>query len=417
MKELRTLCFDIIKLFCGVELDCENDIEALPQYIDDLGDLVREILLSDKKDKYLNEYIEIVENANIDYFKEIFQEFKKDRENLNQDYTPRSAAKLLAELVYYKGAKTVYDVCCGSGALSIELHNINNDLSFVCYEYDDNVIPYLLFNLVIRNMDAVVIRGDIFTGQTFDVYRVEKGVRFSSVKKIDSYEMGEYDICVSNPPFNVKKISITNTEGFPVAVGNDSNNFFVNHLLKHSKKRTAIIFPLGFEFAKTKSAINTRKYIIDNKLLQSIIYLPEKLFEYTPIQTEIVILDKSNKDNGMYFLDTQNYSSFRIRDLRGSCGGKAHTNRIYHKKFSDFSDENISQIKELVDEGEGIVEQACWVFYDNIRAKDYTLGLRHYCEQQKEEKHFRSYAEIFADLARLNFEEIESNKKIEKLLI
>ena len=38
-------------------------------------------------------------------------------------------------------------------------------------------------------------------------------------------------------------------------------------------------------------------------------------------------------------------------------------------------------------------------------------------EEPKEEKHFRSYAEIFADLARLNFEEIESNKKIEKLLI
>ena len=415
-KELRGLCFEIIKLFFGVELDFENDIEQIPEYIDMLGITIKDILVSEKKDQYLQKYMDIAESIDFDYLQDIFQEFKKDRKNLNQDYTPKSAAKLLAELVYYKEARTVYDVCCGSGSLSIALHNIDKDLNFVCWEYDENVIPYLLFNLAIRNINAVVIRGDIFTGETFDFYELKQSTKFSDVSIIENYKLGEFDICVSNPPFNVKGIKITNTEGFNVDVNNDSNSFFVNHLLKHSKKRAAIIFPMSFEFSTAKGAIATRKYIIDNRLLTNLVKMPEKLFEYTTIVTDIVILDKENKDYTMHFLDAKNWSSFRIRDLRGSYGGKSHTNRVYHKKFSDFSDENITQIKELIEEGEGIEGKCGAAVYDTIKARDYNLSFKINCPEPEEEKHFRSYAEIFADLANLFKEEKESIENISRMI-
>ena len=70
----------------------------------------------------------------------------------------------------------------GSGALTIQKWNENNDLKFICKEYDSRVIPFLLFNLAIRNIDAEVIHCDVLSDEIQN-YRTQKGDRLQRLKK------------------------------------------------------------------------------------------------------------------------------------------------------------------------------------------------------------------------------------------
>ena len=169
MKELKTVCDELIKFF----------------NIDDigyLGDKLKEIIFSDNRDDIYDRYIELVEDMDIDWIQKIFQYYKSNRSDFKQDYTPKSLAKCLAKMVYWEGAKTAYDACSGSGSLVIELHKLDNKIEFVCEEFDYNVIPYLLFNLSIRNISAVVIKGDIVKQERYNFYKLTPGNKYSKIE-------------------------------------------------------------------------------------------------------------------------------------------------------------------------------------------------------------------------------------------
>ena len=65
----------------------------------------------------------------------IFQYYLADRKVKMQDYTPVSLAKFVGKLVRTENEHTVYDLCAGSGALTIQKWNLNNELKFflVCH--------------------------------------------------------------------------------------------------------------------------------------------------------------------------------------------------------------------------------------------------------------------------------------------
>ena len=49
------------------------------------------------------------------------------------------------------------------------------------YEIDENVIPYLLYNLVLRNIEADVWQGDVLTGDFTARYKIAKGEEYGKV--------------------------------------------------------------------------------------------------------------------------------------------------------------------------------------------------------------------------------------------
>ena len=219
MKELKTVCDELIKFF----------------NIDDigyLGDKLKEIIFSDNRDNIYDRYIELVEDMDVDWIQKIFQYYKSNRSDFKQDYTPKSLAKCLAKMVYWEGAKTAYDACSGSGSLVIELHKLDNKIEFVCEEFDDNVIPYLLFNLSIRNISAVVIKGDIVKQERYNFYKLTPGNKYSEIEIIDGYDIGNFDIITSNPPFNLEKFRNSRNFNFGIEVKNSSNSYFLLHCME-----------------------------------------------------------------------------------------------------------------------------------------------------------------------------------------
>ena len=82
------------------------------------------------------------------------------------------------------GDEIVTDLCSGSGSLTIQKWVANKNQKFVCKEIDENVIPYLLFNLAVRNINAVVYNMDILQDEVFHEYKLSSEESFSKIEII-----------------------------------------------------------------------------------------------------------------------------------------------------------------------------------------------------------------------------------------
>lgn len=118
-----------------------------------------------------------------DWLQMIYQYYLADREGKKQDYTPACLARFLSLLVG-DSTETV-DMCAGSGALTIQRWCEHPDMSFELYEIDETVIPFLVFNMVIRNITAKVIHADVLQNETYEKYLIEKGEQFGKVTYIE----------------------------------------------------------------------------------------------------------------------------------------------------------------------------------------------------------------------------------------
>ena len=128
-------------------------------------------LLFDKKrrEEAFRSFIEIEHDLTRDAFHAYFEEQQANKRKYAQDFTPDSISNLLTKIVPSNG-KTL-DVATGSGALIIAKWHADrmncgiadyrpSKFLYHCEELSDNALPFLLFNLMIRGMNATVVHGD-----------------------------------------------------------------------------------------------------------------------------------------------------------------------------------------------------------------------------------------------------------------
>ncbi|MGF0002889.1 N-6 DNA methylase [Bacillus altitudinis] len=120
-----------------------------------------------------------------DVFHEYFQDEHADRKTKKQDFTPRSVADLLARVT--DGgleSTTTYDGCAGTGGLTIakwQSDRIKHSpfdykpswYFYHCEEMSDRAIPFLLFNLLFRGMNAVVVHCDVLTRKSKGAFFIQ----------------------------------------------------------------------------------------------------------------------------------------------------------------------------------------------------------------------------------------------------
>lgn len=127
---------------------------------------------------------DLVEDLKVDWLQKIFQYYQADRKEKMQDYTPKSLADFIGRLA--GDSDTVIDMCAGSGALTIQKWNQNNNTRFVLYEFDENVIPFLLFNMMLRNIECTVYHADVLQNEIFHTYKVSRGDRYGVFKEVQN---------------------------------------------------------------------------------------------------------------------------------------------------------------------------------------------------------------------------------------
>ena len=163
LKELLTKTLELFSVSC----------------VDDLGAAIMLCVSENDTDK-MQAFFEMVDgDLSKDWLQMIYQYYYADRKNKKQDYTPKCLAQFLSRLVG-ESAETI-DMCAGSGALTIQRWVENPDTVFTLYEIDENVMPYLLFNMAIRNINATVLQSDILQDETVKSWIIRKGDRFGKV--------------------------------------------------------------------------------------------------------------------------------------------------------------------------------------------------------------------------------------------
>lgn len=120
-----------------------------------------------------------------DWMQMIYQYYLADRKEKKQDYTPATLADFMGRLT--GDSDKIIDMCAGTGALIIQKWADKPSTQFVAMELDENVIPFLLFNMVLRNIKCKVIQIDVLSGEgPAHQWEVEKGEEFGHITDFKS---------------------------------------------------------------------------------------------------------------------------------------------------------------------------------------------------------------------------------------
>ena len=314
--------------------------ELTEKFLDIFGSL-EDFKIDSLNNSNCEKFIELVNgDLETDYLQKIWQFYMADREDKKQDFTPKSLGKLISELTKSTAEEWVYDMCSGSGALTIQKWCSNKNLKFVCEELDTNLIPFLLFNLKIRNIEGYVINGNVLTGKREAVYKLTKGNRFSEIEINMFFDYPNFTTGISNPPFNL--IGEHNSE---ISVKN-MNFVFVLKMLERVKGKVAFILPNGVTSSNEEK--EARKYFRNKNKIKAVILNPDSMFESTSISTTVLFFDNSNE---ISFINCKDFFTEEERKQKG----EDHTkNRVYTKVLKTYSDEQIKTILSSIQDKKDI---------------------------------------------------------------
>lgn len=167
--ELKELTEKTFKIF-----DCNNTQELKNKLFD--------VCINNQTEK-IKEFAQLIDyDMKTDYLQKIYQYYEADRESKGQDYTPKSLASLVSKLSQDENETECLDMCCGSGALTIQKWIDNSNLKFECEEFDENVIPFLLFNMMLRNINAQVKHKDVLQDKIYHIYKIVKNDEFGKLE-------------------------------------------------------------------------------------------------------------------------------------------------------------------------------------------------------------------------------------------
>lgn len=390
---------------CGI-VELKEKAQAIKAFfnindIKDLPDILLQVALSKSHDSVIDKYISLVGGLDIDYIQKSYQFWLSDRGkgSLQQDYTPASIAKLVAKMADCPSGGTVFDCCAGSGALTIAKHNEDSSVKFVCVELDSNVIPLLLFNLVIRNIEATVINGNVLTGEYNKIYNLKPAGKYSIVEEITDFTIPMCDACISNPPYNIpwkpQEADIFTKYGMPPK--ENANFAFVLKCLDLVKERGKVvqILPTGIMNSSGSQAA-IRANLTKAGCLNSVITLPDKMFESTGIGTCVIRLQNCGCAQ-VSMIDARNTYHEEVRHQRGE-GDKSHTERVYHKTFKILSNDDTNKILQAIDKSEDITGFSACIKAEHIASKEYIWSPSRFIAIESTGTKHREYADIVADL-------------------
>ena len=151
---------------------------------EDIDELPKRILntVKDNDSEKYEDFCKIVKDMSIDWLQMIYQYYLADRKEKMQDYTPKSLALFMGKLI--GDADVITDLCAGSGALTIQKWCMNNEQKFELYEFDENVIPFLLFNMAVRNIECTVYHADVLQQENFHTYKISRGEKYGKFREV-----------------------------------------------------------------------------------------------------------------------------------------------------------------------------------------------------------------------------------------
>lgn len=234
-------------------------------------------------------------------------------------YTPTSVVKTLVEMIEpYRGR--IYDPACGSGGMFIQSEKFIeehagkiDDLSIYGQELNATTWKLCKMNLAIRGLDGNIgpHQGDTFHD---DLHKTLKA-----------------DYILANPPFNISdwggnKLTEDVRWKYGVPPEGNANYAWLEHIVYHLAPNgvAGVVLANGALSSNTSNEGVIRKNLVDAKLVDAIVALPDKLFYSTGIPVSLWILNRNKKDNPKFrereeeilFIDARNLGTMVDRRHR-----------------------------------------------------------------------------------------------------
>ncbi|KRL56649.1 N-6 DNA methylase [Furfurilactobacillus rossiae] len=135
------------------------------------------------REKVFGSFLEVSTDVSYDWFHDYFEEEQAERKSKKQDFTPNEVSEIMNRLTG-QHTGTTFEPTAGTGGITINkwwqdclqetpLTYMPHEHVYWCEELSDRAIPFLLFNLAIRGMNAVVWHGDALTRECRGVFLVE----------------------------------------------------------------------------------------------------------------------------------------------------------------------------------------------------------------------------------------------------
>ena len=220
-------------------------------------------------------------------------------------FTPQEVSELLAKItvVGKKKVNKVYDPACGSGSLLLQFAKVlgKDNVKQGFFGQEINITTYNLcrINMFLHDINYEkfsIAHGDTLTDPTH-------------------WDDQPFEAIVSNPPYSIKwegdaNPLLINDPRFSaagvLAPKSKADLAFTLHILNWlSVDGTAAIVEFPGVMYRGGAEQKIRKYLVDNNYVDAVIQLPSDLFFGTSIQTCILVLKKSKKDNKILFVNAE----------------------------------------------------------------------------------------------------------------
>ena len=267
-------------------------------------------------------------------------------------YTPKSAVKLIAELIEpYSGI--VYDPCCGSGGMFVqslkfvESHNGNSkNISILGQESNPATWQLARMNLASRGISCNL------------------GQEAISTFEKDEHANKKVNYVMANPPFNLKDWQTATQTGetpdarftdFGMPTNANANYAWILHILSKLDVNNGVAGFLLSNGALNASGIEyeIRKKLLLEDRVDAIIVLPRDMFYTTDISVTLWILNmnkKAQNKNGQKLRDRRKEVLFV--DLRQWAGNiqEIVIDKGKKKKKNYLTDEQIAKVKAIYED-------------------------------------------------------------------
>lgn len=172
---------------------------------------LNEILLDKpRREDLFRKFLKYEKDLSYDWFRSYFEGDHANRSRLKQDFTPQSIVNVVNVLTGNDG-HSYFEPAAGTGGIvAARWHDDQIKTGFFKYrpsmffyhveELSDAAMPFLLFNLAIRGMNATVFHGDSLTRECKQVYFIQNDfddlLQFSSINLMPHSEAvtKEFDV-------------------------------------------------------------------------------------------------------------------------------------------------------------------------------------------------------------------------------
>lgn len=186
-------------------------------------------------------------------------------------------AYTIGQILKERGCKTVFGAYSGIGIYALACRGMKYT----------GAEPYAPANLI----------ADVLC----DAFDVKKG-EFMNVNPLNEWTRRRFDAVIGNLPVDADFFNIYRANSF-LRQFNQIQNEFISKLIKRKTARKIAALLVHFEFANSAGYDVTRKLICDNGMLDTVIALPEDIFQKSLVPTYLVILDMKGGHTSAVFMD------------------------------------------------------------------------------------------------------------------